>query len=177
MNSHKSAVTLAVTLVAALTLTACSASRIVASGSDDVARAAASAMRQQADKAARTAVVLGSAADEAAARQAVVVETAEAVRSSSWQMFKTRSAATFRVTRESEICQPVVDLLFAEDSDDIIDALYGLSDEASATAGAEELLSDLTTLIEIWGSYDGTRPERTYVGVATALFQDYYCAP
>lgn len=165
--------TLALVTAAALTLTGCSNGRIVATGADDASRAAVNAMRQHADEAARSAVVV---LDETAARQAVSNATDEAVRSSDWQAFRSQFAARVRITRESEICQPVVDLIFAEDVEDVLEVLYSLSDEASATEDAEELYGDINSLIEIWEHYDPLHPERTYVAVSTAVFQDFYCA-
>lgn len=172
MGTRAASPVISLVVVAALALTGCGAGRIVASNADEAARAAASAMRQHADEAARSAIVVG---DESLARQAVVQATDEAVRSDEWQAFRSQFAARVRVTRESEICQPVVDLVFAEDVEDVLEVLSSLSDEASSTEDAEQLYDDLNALIEIWQTHDPAQPAQTYVAVATALFQDFYC--
>jgi hypothetical protein len=162
-------------LIASLALVGCGTGRIVATNSDEAARAAGTAMRQQADEAARSAPVLGSALDAAVARQKVATASAEAVQSSQWRQFKAQFTAKVRVTRESEVCQPVVDLVFAKDVEDVVDALRSLSSEASQTTDAEELYADVNDLVAIWEDYDPEQTEKTYIAVSTALFQDFYC--
>ena len=178
MRSRALGVALLLPVVLALALTGCSAARIVATGSDEAARAAASAIRGSADDAARATapIVLNTDLNDLVAlRAATAAAVDEAVLSNQWQSFKAQFAAKVRVTRESEICQPVLDLVFAEDEEDVINALYSLSEEASAIDEADEFYQDVNDLIVIWEEYDPSQPDKTFVAVGTALFQDFYC--
>lgn len=170
--------TVTISVVLALLLSGCTAGRIVATGADDAARAATNLIQRGADDGARGAavVLLHTGVDDAAAfRSAANAAVDEAVQAPRWAEFKSQFAAKVAVTRESPLCEPAIDLAFAKDSKDVIDALHGIAGEAKARDDGQELYDDTLALIEIWENYDPAEPDKTYLTVSTALFQDFYC--
>ncbi|SEN68415.1 hypothetical protein E3O25_02610 [Cryobacterium sp. TMT1-3] len=170
--------TVTISVVLALLLSGCVGSRIVSTGADDAARAAANLIHRGADAGARgaAAVLLHTGVDDAAAfRSAANAAVDDAVQAPRWTKFKSQFAAKVAMTRESPLCEPAIDLVFAKDSEDVIDALYGLAGEADARGDGQELYNDTLDLIEIWENYDPAEPDKTYLTVSTALFQDFYC--
>ena len=151
--------------------------KIVSTGVDDAARATANLIRGGADDGERAAAdfLLGATKDSEAYRQAATTAAESAVQNPRWTLFKSQVAAKVRVTRESPLCAPTIDLVFAEDSEDVIDALNGLAEEADARSDAQELYDDTLALIEIWENYDPADPDKSYLAAGTAVFQDFYC--
>ena len=178
MRTPFSVGTVTILVVLALVLSGCGGGRIIATGADDAARAAVNLIRGGADDGARAAagLLLHTSIDDAAAfRSAAAAAVDDAMQAPRWTKFRSQFAAKVRVTRESRLCDPAIDLVFAEDPEDVIDALRGLAGEAGARDDGQELYGDTVALIEIWENYDPTDPDKTYLAVGTALFQDFYC--
>ena len=171
--------TVTIFVILALVLSGCGGGRIITTGADDAARAAANLIRGGADDGARGAavVLLNTSIDDVAAfRGAAAAAVDDAIQAPRWTQFKSQFAAKVRVTRESRLCDPVIDLVFAEDHEEVIAALRALAGEAGARDDGQELYEDTVALIEILEDFDPTEPDKTYLAVGTALFQDLYCA-